>query len=151
MTSRNRRDALTNWAMKPLTLGAGHLWVPMSRPWEMNVRLCMNFFHINLQILKSSKLWSSWVGTQLMQLRVKAWKSQDFNARKRIQSPLKSWVFRVYTRNCLNFVHNWDDHSLLYICVLPQRLVCPFSHSLTSVKRLIVLNYNLFYTSYHNN
>ena len=26
VTSRYRCDALTNWAMKPLTLGAGHLW-----------------------------------------------------------------------------------------------------------------------------
>ena len=37
MTSRYRCDALTNWAMKPLTLGAGHLWVPMF-PWGMNQR-----------------------------------------------------------------------------------------------------------------
>ena len=29
VTSRYRCDALTNWAMKPLTLGAGHLWVLM--------------------------------------------------------------------------------------------------------------------------
>ena len=35
VTSRFRYDALTNWAMKPLTLGAGHLWVLMV-PWGMN-------------------------------------------------------------------------------------------------------------------
>ena len=36
--SRYRCDALTNWAMKPLTfLGAGHLWVLMS-PWRMDVK-----------------------------------------------------------------------------------------------------------------
>ena len=35
VTSRFRCDALTNWAMKPLTLGAGHLWVPMV-PWGMD-------------------------------------------------------------------------------------------------------------------
>ena len=29
VTSRFQCDALTNWAMKPLTLGAGHLWIPM--------------------------------------------------------------------------------------------------------------------------
>ena len=34
VTSRFRCDALTNWAMKPLTLGAGHLWVLMV-PWGM--------------------------------------------------------------------------------------------------------------------
>ena len=35
VTSRYRCDALTNWAMTPPTLGAGHLWVPMF-PWGMN-------------------------------------------------------------------------------------------------------------------
>ena len=35
VTSRFRCEALTNWAMKPLTLGAGHLWVLMV-PWGMN-------------------------------------------------------------------------------------------------------------------
>ena len=35
VTSRFRCDALTNWAMKPQTLGAGHLWVLMF-PWGMN-------------------------------------------------------------------------------------------------------------------
>ena len=37
VTSRYRCDALTNWAMKPLTLGAGHLWVLMFT-WGMNQR-----------------------------------------------------------------------------------------------------------------
>ena len=35
VTSRYRCDALTNWAMKPLMLGAGHLWALMF-PWGMN-------------------------------------------------------------------------------------------------------------------
>ena len=38
VTSLYRCDALTNWAMKPLTLGAGHLWVVMF-PWAMNQRV----------------------------------------------------------------------------------------------------------------
>ena len=29
-------DALTNWAVKPLTLGTGHLWVLTVFPWGMN-------------------------------------------------------------------------------------------------------------------
>ena len=37
VTLRYRCDALTNWAMKPLTLGAGHLWVLMST-WGMDVK-----------------------------------------------------------------------------------------------------------------
>ena len=36
-TSRCRSVAFTNWTMKPLTLGAGHLWVPLF-PWWMNQR-----------------------------------------------------------------------------------------------------------------
>ena len=44
VTSRYRCDALTNWAMKPLTLEAGHLWVLMSQ-WRMEI------FHISLHIL----------------------------------------------------------------------------------------------------
>ena len=35
-----RCDALTNWAMKPLTLGAGNLWLLMS-PWRMDVKWYM--------------------------------------------------------------------------------------------------------------
>ena len=35
LTSRFRCDALTNWAMKPLTLGTGYFWVLMV-PWGMN-------------------------------------------------------------------------------------------------------------------
>ena len=36
-TTRYLRDAPTNWAMKPLMLGAGHLWVLMF-PWGMKQR-----------------------------------------------------------------------------------------------------------------
>ena len=41
-------------------------------------------------------------------------------ARSRVQTPLKSWLFQASIRNCLNCVHNCDDHSSLdsvvYIC-----------------------------------
>ena len=37
VTSWYRCNALTNWAMKPLTLGAGHLWILMFA-WGMNQR-----------------------------------------------------------------------------------------------------------------
>ena len=43
VTSRYRCDALTNWAMKPLTFGAGHLWLLMS-PWRMDLKWCMKCF-----------------------------------------------------------------------------------------------------------
>ena len=43
VTSRYRCDALTDWAMKPLMLGAGHFWVLMS-PWRMVVKRYMKCF-----------------------------------------------------------------------------------------------------------
>ena len=59
VTSRYRCDALTNGAMKPLTLGTGHLWVLMS-PWRMDVKWFQlrssiyETFHISLHITKTS-------------------------------------------------------------------------------------------------
>ena len=77
-TSRYRCDALTNWAMKPLTLGAGHLCVLMST-WRMDVKWYMKCFIYRTADLKSSKPWSSQLWTQFKQLHTEAWKSQDFN------------------------------------------------------------------------
>ena len=34
-------------------------------------------------------------------------------ARSRVQTPLKSWLFQAFVRNCLNCVQNCDDHGLL--------------------------------------
>ena len=64
-----RCDALTNWAMKTLMLGAGDLWVLRS-PWGVNVKLCMKYFIYWTADVKSSKLWSSQLWTQFMQLRI---------------------------------------------------------------------------------
>ena len=70
-----------------------------------------------------SKLWSSQLWTQFKQSRVEAWKGQDLNGvwtrdlaipmRGRKQTPLKSWLFQASTRDCLNCVHNCEDHNLL--------------------------------------
>ena len=46
VTSRYRCDALTHWAMKPLTLGAGHLWV-LIVPWGMNQWWIWNESYMN--------------------------------------------------------------------------------------------------------
>ena len=46
VTSRYRCDALTNWAIKPLTLGADHLWVPMF-PWGMNHFIIKNDYALS--------------------------------------------------------------------------------------------------------
>ena len=86
--------------------------------------------------VKSNKLWSSQLWTQFLQLRIEAWKIQDFNgvwtcewpapkvsgfiaqlgtgiARSRVQTPLKSWIFQASIRNCKNLVSNCENHSLL--------------------------------------
>ena len=73
-----RCDSLTNWAMKPLTLGGGHLWVLMSS-WRMDVKWYMKCFIYWTTDLKSNQIWSSQLWTQFKQLRIEAWKSQDFN------------------------------------------------------------------------
>ena len=52
VTSEYRVDALTNWAIKRLTLGAGHLWVPMSSS-------TYEIFHISLHIHSSQAHWNS--------------------------------------------------------------------------------------------
>ena len=74
MTSRFRCNALTNWAMKPLTLGAGHLWVLMV-PWGMN-GIWNGIWNesYELRIWNQVKLWSSQLWTQFLQLRTEAWK-----------------------------------------------------------------------------
>ena len=69
VTSRYRSDALTNWAVKPLTLRAGHLWV-LTSPWRMHVKWYMGsnpvevltFWGFRSQLLKlRSKLRWSWL------------------------------------------------------------------------------------------
>ena len=47
MTSRYWCDGRTNWAMKPLTLGAGHMWV-LRRPKGMNLKFMWNISNIEL-------------------------------------------------------------------------------------------------------
>ena len=65
----------------------------------------------------SSKLWSLQLWTQFKQLQIEAWKSWlercTSITRSRVQTPLKSWLFQASPRNCLNCVHNCDNHSLL--------------------------------------
>ena len=61
--SRYQCNALTNWAMKPLTLGAGHLWVLIS-PWRMDVKWYMKCFICWTVDLESSQLWSSQLWTE---------------------------------------------------------------------------------------
>ena len=76
-TSRFRCYALINWAiMKPLALGAGHLWAPMVQ-WRMNQwwnGIYMKWIIYELGIWNQVKLWSLQLWTQFFQLRREAWK-----------------------------------------------------------------------------
>ena len=126
-----------------------------------------NIPYVELRILKSSMLWSSQLWTQFKQLRIEAWKSQNFKgvwtrdlatpvrrwlerrtgiARSRVQTPLKSWLFQASIRNCLNCVHNCDDHSLLELLIYILTLV-PFHFHLSKGSVVLLPNYESFSTS----
>ena len=98
VTSRYWCGTLTNWAMKPLTLGAGYLWVPMF-PWGVN------------------QWWNDmWNGSYMncgYEINVGGFIAQLVRAshRYRVVTPLKSWNFQASLRNCKNCVHNCEDHS----------------------------------------
>ena len=74
VTSRLLVRCSTNWAMKPLTLGAGQLWVHMF-PWKKWVLMIYEINHIWTVEMKWKimKKWSlQWM--QFMQLCKEAWK-----------------------------------------------------------------------------
>ena len=58
-------------------------------------------------------------------------------ARSRVQTPLKSWLFQASISNCLNCVHNCDDHSILDFKFAVQRMKC-FIHHFTSIPHGLV-------------
>ena len=65
VTSRYRYDDLTNWAMKPLTLGAGHLWVLMflwgMNQWWNDIWLT-NRFHVAVRLFSNRSQMTSKCG-----------------------------------------------------------------------------------------
>ena len=65
VTSRFGWDALTNWLIRPLTLGAGDLWFLMFS-WGMNQRWndIWNRSYVELSIRNQVKLWSLQYWTQ---------------------------------------------------------------------------------------
>ena len=69
MTLWQRCDGPTSWAMKPLTLGAGHSLVLRS-PWGMNLKLYVKYFKYWTADVKSSKQWSLQLWKQFMDLRM---------------------------------------------------------------------------------
>ena len=103
VTSRFRCDALTNWAMKPLALGAGHLWVLMVL-WGMNQ-------------------W--WMVYEMNHI----WKRRIGIARSRVETPLKSWIFQASLRICKNCVHNCEDHSFTWFHIRSSYMIHFIYHS----------------------
>ena len=85
--------------------------------------------------LKSSKPLSSQLWTQFKQLRVEACKSQDFNGvwTRDLAIPVRGHDTNEVSRyrevtgsNCLNCVHNCDNHGLLHshiVSILPWDLL----------------------------
>ena len=107
-----------------------------------SVTVCRVPFLLLLNWLKrslSSKLWSSQLRTQFKQLRIEAWKSQEFNGiwthdltipvqlfnqLSHEATDIGSWSFlsskepvkngcEVIYKMFKHCVHNWEDHSLL--------------------------------------
>ena len=109
VTSRFRCDALTNWAMKPLTLGVGHLWVLMD-PWGMN-QWWNGIWNESYELQKWNqvKLWSSQLWTQFLQLRRETLKFrtstgfEPVNSRFRCDA-LTNWTMKPLT---LGAGHLW--------------------------------------------
>ena len=99
----------TNWALKPLTLGAGQLWVHIF-PWKNWVLMVYEINHIRTAEMKlKMKKWSSqW--TQFMQLRKEAWKqfrtlkqsSTNQNSCKCLRETLTIWWLEgQYLERCM--------------------------------------------------
>ena len=109
VTSRLLVRCSTNWALKPLTLGAGQLWVHIF-PWKNWVLMVYEINHIRTAEMKlKMRKWSSqW--TQFMQLRKEAWKkfrtlkqsSTNQNSCKCLRETLTIWWLEgQYLERCM--------------------------------------------------
>ena len=104
-TLRYRCDAPTDWALKPLTLGAGHLWVLMN-PWRMDVKWYMKCF-----IYWTHNWPAPNVGGFIAQLVRASHRYREVTG----SNPVWGLDFfrHLYAIACSNCIHNCDDHSLL--------------------------------------
>ena len=150
VTSRLRCNALTNWAMKPLTLGAGHLWVQTPlKSWifQASLRNCKNcvhncedhsfsWFHIRSSymihfiyhfIIVSFLMGPLEPTNDQLPTSVASYLSwlerRTGIVRSRVQTPLKSWIFQASLRNCKNCVHNCEDHSFTWFHIRSSYMI----------------------------
>ena len=121
VTSRYRCDALTNWAMKPLTLRAGHLWVLIKEnPHNCDDHSSLDFTSAVPYTKHAIYLFSfiphgfirthKWAGHNMSGFIAQLVRASH---RYREVTPLKSWLFQASVRNCLDCVQNCHDHGLL--------------------------------------
>jgi len=65
-------------------------------------------------ILKTQNSWGIWINFIVhLTFRGGIWEAWKVSGLQRVQTPSKSWLFQSSICNCLNCVHNCDDHSLL--------------------------------------
>ena len=115
VTSRLPVRCSTNWAMKPLTSGAGQLYAGMKWKWRNDRRSERNLCKC---IKKPEK--------KIQDLII----GNSVTARSRVQTPLKSWIFfQASLRNCIYCVH-CDDHFFIFIS-FPQFIYHLFHISVT--------------------
>ena len=97
VTSPYRCDALTNWVMKPLTLGAGHLWILMS-PWRMDVKWYMKCIEL--------RIWNQ-VSHDQIKSAVQYMKHFIYHFTSILHGLIRTHkllTFQASVRNCLNCV-----------------------------------------------
>ena len=109
VTSRYRCDALTNWAMKPLTLGAGHLWVLMF-PWGINQRWNdMKWIIYERRIWNQVKLWSSQLWTSERGHGFKPRRSPEFFRLLYVSAKIAFKTARIIASlDFISAVHIWS-------------------------------------------
>ena len=92
----------TNWAMKPLTLGAGQLWVHMF-PWKKWVLMIYEINHIWTAEMK-------WRWTNVSGFIAQLVEHRTGNREVTGSNPVEVLnFFQASLRSCINFVH-CDDH-----------------------------------------
>ena len=131
-----------NWAMKPLTLGAGQLWVHMF-PWKKWVLMIYEINHT---------FNSNWPTPNVSGFIAQLVEHRTSIARSLVQTPLKSWIFfsGFFTKlhklrslrrsflhshfiSALRFIYDLFHISLTYH-ILQHEKILTFSQISTDVK-----------------
>ena len=115
VTSRYRCDALTNWAMKPLTLGAGHLWVPIAFIYDP--------FHISFHrwFIPHGKIGThKWPAPNVSDFIAQSVRASHLYREVTGSNPVEVLNFQASLRNCKNCVNCAIIASLDYNYIVIQ-------------------------------